>query len=340
MGSSRIHSSHDAANCSRKHKLCHSIGIIDDSAMKTMASTPFPSQSVSRNVVDRNCPVTIPTTCASFSPLPHMYSLVGSGVALVQWLDNSPPTKTNRVRFPVGLLSDFCTWVSCRTMPLAGGFSLGSPVCLAPAFRRHSILTSITLIGSQDLDLRAVQISSLTHSFMPIISAIKCEVLEFHPLSLYVGNTTSLARRSDESLGVRVSVALIAHSLLDLGRGVPTGVQPRPEWPDCFRLDLSPVRGREEGNQNSVYVSREVDSRSDCVSYADERHISTTRLRSASNTCWGHIRCPEAHTAVLPAAAHVDQLVFRQVRDAGVNLAPIISHTCSIGDRSGDLVGQ
>ncbi|KAJ8873498.1 hypothetical protein PR048_024316 [Dryococelus australis] len=39
------------------------------------------------------------------------------------------------------------------------------------------------------------------------------------------GNTARLARRSDEALEVRVSVARIASSLLDLGRGVPTGVQ-------------------------------------------------------------------------------------------------------------------
>ncbi|KAJ8867634.1 hypothetical protein PR048_031437 [Dryococelus australis] len=37
------------------------------------------------------------------------------------------------------------------------------------------------------------------------------------------GNTARLARRSDEALGVRVSVARIASSLFDLGRGVPTG---------------------------------------------------------------------------------------------------------------------
>ncbi|KAJ8897860.1 hypothetical protein PR048_003213 [Dryococelus australis] len=38
-----------------------------------------------------------------------------------------------------------------------------------------------------------------------------------------IGNTARLARRSDEALGVRVSVARIAPSLLDLGRRVPTG---------------------------------------------------------------------------------------------------------------------
>ncbi|KAJ8877535.1 hypothetical protein PR048_021990 [Dryococelus australis] len=40
---------------------------------------------------------------------------------------------------------------SCKRMPLVGEFSLGSPVSPAPAFRCSSILTSITIIGSQDL---------------------------------------------------------------------------------------------------------------------------------------------------------------------------------------------
>ncbi|KAJ8893076.1 hypothetical protein PR048_005659 [Dryococelus australis] len=43
---------------------------------------------------------------------------------------------------------------SCRTMPLVGGFSRGSPVSRAPAFWRCSIITSFALIGSQDLDVK------------------------------------------------------------------------------------------------------------------------------------------------------------------------------------------
>ncbi|KAJ8896544.1 hypothetical protein PR048_001888 [Dryococelus australis] len=42
-------------------------------------------------------------------------------------------------------------WESCRTMPLVCVFSWGSTVSPAPSFRRCSILTSITLNGSQDL---------------------------------------------------------------------------------------------------------------------------------------------------------------------------------------------
>ncbi|KAJ8876794.1 hypothetical protein PR048_021241 [Dryococelus australis] len=50
---------------------------------------------------------------------------------------------------------DSRTWKSSRTMPLVGGFSRGSPVSPAISFRRCSILTSITLIGSQDLDVKS-----------------------------------------------------------------------------------------------------------------------------------------------------------------------------------------
>ncbi|KAJ8878512.1 hypothetical protein PR048_019090 [Dryococelus australis] len=60
-------------------------------------------------------------------------------------------TKANRVQSPAGS-PDFRKWESCRAMPLFGGFSRGSPVSPAPSFRRRSIFTSITLIGSEDLD--------------------------------------------------------------------------------------------------------------------------------------------------------------------------------------------
>ncbi|KAJ8866573.1 hypothetical protein PR048_032432 [Dryococelus australis] len=62
----------------------------------------------------------------------------------------SPPTKANRVQSPV-VSPDFHMWESCRTMPLVGVCSRGSPVSPAPSFRRCSILASITLIGSEDL---------------------------------------------------------------------------------------------------------------------------------------------------------------------------------------------
>ncbi|KAJ8873618.1 hypothetical protein PR048_024436 [Dryococelus australis] len=71
-------------------------------------------------------------------------------------LARSPPTKANRAQSPAGS-PDFRVWESCRTTPLVGGFSLQSPVSPAPSFRRRSIFTSITLIGSQDLTFRISQ---------------------------------------------------------------------------------------------------------------------------------------------------------------------------------------
>ncbi|KAJ8865733.1 hypothetical protein PR048_033254 [Dryococelus australis] len=47
---------------------------------------------------------------------------------------------------------DFRMWESCRTMPLVSGFSRGTPVPPGLLFRRCSILTSMTLVGSQDHD--------------------------------------------------------------------------------------------------------------------------------------------------------------------------------------------
>ncbi|KAJ8898159.1 hypothetical protein PR048_003519 [Dryococelus australis] len=51
--------------------------------------------------------------------------------------------------------SDFGKWGSCRTMPLVGGSSRGSPVSPASSFRHHSIFTSITLIVSQELAIKS-----------------------------------------------------------------------------------------------------------------------------------------------------------------------------------------
>ncbi|KAJ8882687.1 hypothetical protein PR048_014499 [Dryococelus australis] len=84
------------------------------------------------------------------------------GATVAERLAYSPPTKAKRVHSPAGT-PDFSMWESCRTMRLVGRFSRGSPVSPTLSLRCCSILTSITLIRSQDLWLRAAQISSLTH---------------------------------------------------------------------------------------------------------------------------------------------------------------------------------
>ncbi|KAJ8880005.1 hypothetical protein PR048_020627 [Dryococelus australis] len=65
----------------------------------------------------------------------------------------------------------FRLWESCRTMPLVGEFSRGSPVSPATSFRRRSIFTYIALIGSQDLALCEV----LHWSYSPAFS--ECSIL-------------------------------------------------------------------------------------------------------------------------------------------------------------------
>ncbi|KAJ8892570.1 hypothetical protein PR048_005151 [Dryococelus australis] len=74
----------------------------------------------------------------------------------------SPPTKANRVQSLAGS-PDFRKWKSCRTMLLVSAFSRGTPVSPAPSFWRRSILTSITLIGSQDLTVKSRR-NLFTHS--------------------------------------------------------------------------------------------------------------------------------------------------------------------------------
>ncbi|KAJ8881441.1 hypothetical protein PR048_017922 [Dryococelus australis] len=59
-----------------------------------------------------------------------------------QGLAHLPPTTAIRVRSPAGSLPDLCMWESCWTMPLASGFSRGTPASSVLAFQRRSILGS------------------------------------------------------------------------------------------------------------------------------------------------------------------------------------------------------
>ncbi|KAJ8882030.1 hypothetical protein PR048_018518 [Dryococelus australis] len=83
--------------------------------------------------------------------------------AVAERLARSHPTKANRVQSSAGS-PDFRMWESCWTMPLVGGFSRGFAVFPALSFRRCSTLTSITVIGSQDLAVKSRPRASLfTH---------------------------------------------------------------------------------------------------------------------------------------------------------------------------------
>ncbi|KAJ8874520.1 hypothetical protein PR048_025380 [Dryococelus australis] len=58
--------------------------------------------------------------------------------AVVMEATRSPPTKANRVQSSA-VSPDFRKWNSCRTMPLIGGFSRGSPDSPTPSVRRGHV---------------------------------------------------------------------------------------------------------------------------------------------------------------------------------------------------------
>ncbi|KAJ8875642.1 hypothetical protein PR048_023538 [Dryococelus australis] len=89
------------------------------------------------------------------------------GATVAERLARSSPTNANRFQSPTRS-PDFRKWESCRTMPLVGGFSRGSPVSPTPSFRRRSIFTLIALIGPQDLAGPA---------YLQLFSAIQAEKL-------------------------------------------------------------------------------------------------------------------------------------------------------------------
>ncbi|KAJ8870988.1 hypothetical protein PR048_027291 [Dryococelus australis] len=149
----------------------------------------------------------------------HFPLLLLTGAAVAERLDCSPPIQVNRARSPVGSLLDFRTWESCRTMPLVGGFSRGSPVSprsFVPALL-HALL-------EHPLRLSRPPSSSMTRQtarlWVPgVVVAMGCgTVLNntlYSPFTRHDGNTARLTRRGDEALGERVSVARTAPSLLD-----------------------------------------------------------------------------------------------------------------------------
>ncbi|KAJ8872139.1 hypothetical protein PR048_025741 [Dryococelus australis] len=92
-------------------------------------------------------------------------------------LARSPPTKANRVQSSAGS-PDFRKWESCRTMPLVGRFSRGSPVSPTPSFRRRSIFTSITFAGSQDLAVKShPNLFTSLHSLQIGMKSSSCSAL-------------------------------------------------------------------------------------------------------------------------------------------------------------------
>ncbi|KAJ8869233.1 hypothetical protein PR048_030805 [Dryococelus australis] len=81
------------------------------------------------------------------------------------WLDCSPPTKANRVRFPAGSSPNFRMWETCRTASFLGGLPC-PPAFAFPALLHSPLLTPTPATSPSSVlttsMLRAAHISSLT----------------------------------------------------------------------------------------------------------------------------------------------------------------------------------
>ncbi|KAJ8887876.1 hypothetical protein PR048_007359 [Dryococelus australis] len=102
-----------------------------------------------------------------FTGVPYTKLLGNKGAMVAERLACSPPTKAIRIQSPAGSLWIFACGNRARRCRWLAGFLGVSPVFPALVFQRCSILTSITLIGSEDLDVKSRQISSL-HSGKPV----------------------------------------------------------------------------------------------------------------------------------------------------------------------------
>ncbi|KAJ8885391.1 hypothetical protein PR048_011588 [Dryococelus australis] len=77
------------------------------------------------------------------------------GPTVAERLDCSPPTQGESGSILDRYNPDFRTRQSCRTMPLVGGFSRGSPVSHAPSFDAAECSPHFARIASQDLTVKS-----------------------------------------------------------------------------------------------------------------------------------------------------------------------------------------
>ncbi|KAJ8871499.1 hypothetical protein PR048_027821 [Dryococelus australis] len=110
-----------------------------------------------------------------------------------------PPRRTG-FNSRVGSLLDIRMWKSQRTMSLVGGFTRGYSVSPAFSFRRCSILTSITLISSQNLAVESLQ-NVFTHS----LSCDDCQNL--------VVSTVHVAKKNNSASGLLGSWPLPSYGI-------------------------------------------------------------------------------------------------------------------------------
>ncbi|KAJ8871325.1 hypothetical protein PR048_027642 [Dryococelus australis] len=147
------------------------------------------------------------------------------GATVAERLARSPPTKANRVQSLAGS-PDFRKWESCRTMPLVGGFSWGSPVSLSLSFRRLTTLILIALISSQyvAVKIRPYLFTSIRTRgaalAQPLSAAVTTELNNLHP---FVQRQWTLATRPTRFELPPIILSFVFHrTRCYLAIGVPT----------------------------------------------------------------------------------------------------------------------
>ncbi|KAJ8866103.1 hypothetical protein PR048_033627 [Dryococelus australis] len=94
-------------------------------------------------------------TFEKITPCKTFFSSSLNEPTVAERLGCSPLTKANRVESPAGSLPDFRKWESCRTIPLVGEFSRGSPT--SPPFHSGTAPFSLRLAFLKTSMLRAAQ---------------------------------------------------------------------------------------------------------------------------------------------------------------------------------------
>ncbi|KAJ8866364.1 hypothetical protein PR048_032207 [Dryococelus australis] len=128
------------------------------------------------------------------------------GATVAERLACSPSHQGDPGSIPGRVTADFRIWESCQTMPLVFGLSRGSPLSPALSFRHCSILYKSPSSAPKTSMLKAVQISSLTHS----IKTLK-DLLFLHRCQLYWG-----AWQGDRGVRINSLIASTRRALCSL----------------------------------------------------------------------------------------------------------------------------
>ncbi|KAJ8890983.1 hypothetical protein PR048_010492 [Dryococelus australis] len=184
--------------------------------------------------------------------------------------ENKPSTKANRVQPRPGHTPDFRRWESCRTIPLVGVFSRGSPVYPRPfnPALLHTRLASPTSALHTSM-LRAAQIFSLTERIITGTEA-KLRRVERTP-SAHISIMSPLAKNTAESENWNYFPSIIANFTGRMSLSAP--------------LKIYAGKGREFREFNALYARFHI------LSYSRALDVcSLAAARVLPHTCKNGIR--------------------------------------------------